>query len=151
MDKANPYQSPNADATTRDAGVPFMQKTGRLRKDKHPTASLLFGVAAIQFFVALFFWSIHGPEFQLLDWAFSLNFLIFVALAIWARWTPAVPATIGFLLYAAYLGMQAVLSLDLLRSGWIFKLPAAVLLTIALACGFFDRGNQRLHSPEQGG
>jgi hypothetical protein len=140
MDEPNPYKSPKAEPTMPNAGMPTPQRTGQLGKDKHPTASLLFGVAAIQFGVALFFWSIHGPEFQWTDWAFSSSFLLFIALGIWARWTPAVPATIGFLLYAAYLGMQAVVSLDLLWSGWIFKLPAAVLLTIALVCGFVCRG-----------
>jgi hypothetical protein len=107
-----------------------------IRRDKHPAASLLFGVAVIQLLVALFYWSIHGHEFRWADWAFSLNFLVFVALGVWARWVPAAPAAIGFLLYAVYLGAQASLSLDLLRSAWIFKLPVAILLTIALVCAF---------------
>ena len=144
MDKSNPNESPQADATTPDAGVPVMQKTGRLRKDKHPTASLLFGVAAVQLLVAFYFWSIHGGHF-------SANFLLFVALGTWARSSPATVATISFLYYAGYLGIEAALSLDLLRSGWIFKLPVAVLLTIALVCGFVERKNGMLHRPEQGG
>ena len=139
MNKPNPFEFLKAGAIMPAADAPVTRKTGGLRKDKHPTASLLFGVAAIQLLVALFLWSIHGPQFQWIDWAYSLNFLIFVALGIWARWLPAAAAAVGFLLYAFYLGMQAAASLEVLRSGWIFKLPVAVLLTIALICGLVGR------------
>jgi len=149
MDASNPHESPKANAPLPDAGVPVTRKSGRLRKDKHPTASLLFGVAVIRFLTALFIWSIRGPEFQWLDWVFCLDFLVFVALAIWARWAPGTAAAIGFLLYAAYLGTQAAVSLQLLRSGWVFKLPTAVLLTIALVCGFVCQENEMPHPPEE--
>jgi hypothetical protein len=102
-----------------------------IRKDKHPIASLLFGAACIQFFTELFVWMIHGPEYQWTDWAMSCSFLLFAALGIWARWMPMPAATVGVLLYAAYLSVQAVNSLELLCRGWIFKLPIAALLTIA--------------------
>ncbi len=69
----------------------------------------------------------------------SLDFLILVGLAILARWMPAVAGIIGFLLYAAYLRLQAAVSVELLRSGWIFKLPVGVLLTIALVSGLIER------------
>jgi hypothetical protein len=145
MNAPNRFEVPKANATTPSPDPSVMHKTGKLRKDKHPTASLLFGVAVIQFLVAFFFWSIHGSEFTSLDWAYSLSFLVFVALGIWARCAPAVPATIGFLLYAAYLGMQAALSLELLRSGWTFKLPTAVFLAIAFGYGFLENGRKDRH------
>ena len=110
-----------------------------IRRDKNPTSSLLFGVGIIQLLVAILYWSIYSLHFRWFDWAFSANFLIFCALGIWARWSPAIPGTIGFFLYAAYLGMQASISRDLLWCGWILKLPVAVLLTIALVCGFASR------------
>lgn len=141
MDKSNPYQSPRTDAAIPVADPPVKQKTGQLRKDKYPTSSLLSGVAVLQLLVALFIWSIHGSTFGWIDWAFSLDFLVFVGLAIFARWLPAIAGIIGFLLYASYLGTQATVSLEVLRSGWIFKLPVAVLLTIALVCGFVERRN----------
>ena len=142
----NPCQSPVEQSPVAGPGGELRHPGHAwVRRDKRPTASLLFGVALIQLLVALFLWSIHGPEFQWVDWAYSLNFLIFAALAIWARWSPAVPATIAFLLYAAYLGVQAWESLDLLRSGWIFKLPVAVLLTIAFVCAFVCRDARADH------
>ncbi len=90
----------------------------------------------IQLVIALLYWGMYGPQFRWVDWAYSLNPLIFFALAIWARRTPVIPATIALALYAAHLGLQASLSFDLLWCGWQFKVPVATLLIIALACGF---------------
>ena len=144
MDKPSPYQSPKTDAQPPVVGPPASQKTGKLRKDKHPTSSLFFGVAVLQLLIALLVWRILGTTFGWLDWAFSLDFLIFIGLAILARWIPAVAGTIGFLLallYAAYFERQAAVGIKLLRSEWFFKLPVAMLLMIAIVSGFVERRN----------
>ena len=120
-----------------------------IRKDKHPTASLLFGVTVIQFLVALLHWGVQGPAFNWVDWAYSLNFLVFAALAVWARHSPVVPAAIGFLLYAAYLRAQAYLGLHLLLGSLMLKLPVAILLTIALWCAIFRPGGGTPSASEQ--
>ena len=142
MDTPNPHESPKANATTPSPGPSVTHKTGKLRKDKHPTASLLFGVAVIQFLVGLFFWSIHGSEFTSLDWACSLSFLVFVALGFWARWAPAVPATIGFLLYhvgddAGVLELQRGLEVaDMLAAKWGPKCYLGTLIDRCVQLGY---------------
>ena len=77
------------------------------------------------------------------DWAWSFNFIVFITLAIWARRAPAIPTTIGFLLYACFLGNQAHRSLDLLKTAWILKLPVVFLLTTALVCAYVCRAETK--------
>jgi hypothetical protein len=105
-----------------------------VRKDKNPTASLLFGAAAVQCMVGLFGWSLYSINFGWIDWAITFSFLVYVVFGVWARWTPVTPAILGFLSYAVFLAIQGRQSIELLKSGWIFKLPMVVLLTIALMC-----------------
>ena len=105
-----------------------------IRKDKNPTASLLFGAAAIQCLIGLVGWSIYSNEFGWLDWVITFAFLIYVVLGLWARWAPVVPAFLGFLLYAVFLLAQACRSVELLKTGWLFKLPMVLVLTTALVC-----------------
>ena len=102
-----------------------------LRASSNPTTSALFGVAAIQATVGLIGWFIYSPEFQPIDWIATFSFAVYFAFGVWARWRPK-PATLSAALsYAAFLGVQARISLDLLFTGWIFKLPICVLLIVA--------------------
>src|SRR5881396_2996682 len=94
-----------------------------IRKDNNPTASALFGVAAIQGMVGVFGW---------LDWVITFSAAIYIALGIAARWVRLPAALIGVGLYAAFLAFQALRSVGLLMSGFIFKIPVVVLLLIAV-------------------
>ncbi len=103
-----------------------------IRKDKNPTASALFGVAAIQGMVGVLGWYLHSGSFGWLDWVITFSSAIYIALGIAARWVRLPVALIGVGLYAAFLAFQALRSVGLLMSGFIFKIPVVVLLLVAV-------------------
>jgi hypothetical protein len=103
-----------------------------IRKDKKPTAGLLFGVAAIQFLLSLLGWSIYGINFTWQDWLVTFGFVAYALLGVWACWAPVAPAILGLLLYAAFLGVQGYHDLELLKCGWEFKAPMLLMLLIAV-------------------
>jgi len=106
--------------------------TGSIRKDKNPTASALFGTAAIQILVAAIGYFVYSGEMGSLDRVISWSGLFYIALGIAARWLRLPAALIGAVLYAAFLGFQASRSMDLLMSGLIFKIPVVILLIVAV-------------------
>ena len=69
-----------------------------IRKDKNLTASALFGVAAIQLFIAGIEWFLYGLQFSRfgwIDWLFPLSGVIYIALGIAARRIRLLAAIIG--------------------------------------------------------
>ena len=99
-----------------------------IRKDKNVTASALFGVAAIQIFIAAIDWFLHGfqsDRFGWIDWIFPLSGVIYIALGIAARRIRLLAAIIGGVLYAAFF----VGTSDL---WFIFKIPVVILLLVAV-------------------
>lgn len=110
-----------------------------IRVDKNPVLSALVGVGVIQAFVGFFGWLSNGPWFTVLDWVITLSFAVFIALGILARWRRVWAALIAAGLYGAFLVWQALISVELLMCGLIFKLPNVILLTIALVCAFTSR------------
>jgi hypothetical protein len=106
---------------------------GGIVKDKHPVSSALFGVAAIQAVVGFLGWSIHSVDFAPIDWGITFSFVLFAVLALLARWARVLAAIIATALYGGFLLLQASVSIQLLTSGLIFKVPNVVLLLVALA------------------
>jgi hypothetical protein len=98
-----------------------------IRTDKNVTASALFGVAAIQIFIAGIYWFISGAQFDWIGWLITFSGAIYIALGIVARWIRLPAAIIGSVLYAAYLAFQAMWSMD-----FIFKIPVVILLLVAV-------------------
>lgn len=108
-----------------------------IRKDKNFTTSALFGVAVIQIAVMGIAWVIHGDaalwqQMGLVDKVITYSGGIYLVLAVAARWVPVPAAVIGAVLYAAFLALQASRSLDLLTTGFIFKVPIVILLVLAV-------------------
>jgi len=103
-----------------------------IRSDKNVTATALFGVAAIQILVGAMGWFLYSPQFEFLDWVITFSGLVYVALAIAARWVRLPAALIGAILYAAFLAFQASTSADLLMVGLVFKIPIVILLVVAV-------------------
>ena len=99
-----------------------------IRTEKNVTASALFGVAAIQIFMAGMNWFLHGGQFDRfgwIDWLFPFSGVIYIALGIAARRIRLLAAIIGVVLYAAFfVGIS-----DLLI---VFKIPVVILLLVAV-------------------
>ena len=110
-----------------------------IKKDKHPVSSALFGVGVIQAVVGFLGWSVHGPKFAPIDWVITFSFLIFIVLAIAARWARVPAAVIAAAIYGAFLLLQASISIQLLMAGMIFKIPNVILLLVALVLAFKSR------------
>jgi hypothetical protein len=107
-----------------------------MQSDKNPTASALFGVAAILILVGALGWFMYSPQFGWLDWVVTLSGAVYVALALVARRGRVLGALAGAILFGAYLSFQALNNTELLWRGWIIKAPIAILLLVAL---FFAR------------
>ncbi len=106
-----------------------------MRSTKSSAPSALGGVAAIQCIVGLLGWWLHSYELNWVGHLISFSFLIFVVLAIWARWAPLTPSVIAAGLYGTLLAEQAMFAPELLAAGWIFKAPIVVLLVVAVVSG----------------
>lgn len=93
------------------------------------------GAAFFQGLVALIGWTLYSPthQFGFFDWLVTFSWVLFLILAIFAKFRRLPPALIGCVLYAAYLGYQALLSVQLLLMGFLLiKLPVILLLLYAL-------------------
>ena len=97
--------------------------------------------------MCLFAWWLYSPEFGPLDWVVTFSFLIYIALGVWARWQPVAPTVIGLLLYALFLGWQALMRPDLLTVGLIFKIPIVLLLITALVLALRNGKQPSVGSP----
>jgi hypothetical protein len=109
-----------------------MSTESGIRKDKNPTASSLFGVAALQILVGAFGWYLYSANFGLLDWIITFSGVVYVVLGIVARWNPLPAALTGAILYSLFLAFQAMRSIGLLMSGLIIKIPIVILLIVAV-------------------
>ena len=103
-----------------------------MQPDKNPTASSLFGVAAILLLVGLLGWFMYGPQFGLLDWIVSFSGVIYLGLAVAARRFRLAAALIATALFAVYVAYQAYWNVEFLWRGWIIKAPIALLLLVAI-------------------
>jgi hypothetical protein len=122
------------------AGIP-------MQSYKNPTVSALFGVAAIQILVGTLGWFMYSPQFGWLDWIVTLSGVLYLGLAVAARWVRLVAALIAIGLFGAYLGYQASVNAELLWRGLIIKAPIAVLLLVALFFAIRHRA-RRQQNPE---
>ena len=107
-----------------------------IRKDRIPTASALFGAAAIQMvfgLLALVFFS-GSVQFDWLDRVSIFGGVVFIPLGIIAHWFPRSAALAGAGFYTAFLAAQASRSFSLLMSAYPFKIPVVILLLVALVC-----------------
>jgi hypothetical protein len=95
----------------------------------------LLGVAAIQGIVGLLGWWLYSFQFGPLDWVITFSFVLYIILAVWARWQPLAAAIGGAVLYGAFLVIQGLTSRELLFTGLQFKLPNVALLVFALVAG----------------
>ena len=118
-----------------------------MQHDKNPTASALFGVAAIQILVGLLGWFMYSPQFGWLDWIVTISGAIYLGLAFAARWTRLFAAIVGAAFYGVYLGYQASQNVDLLWRGWIIKGPIVILLLAALFFAIRGSAKRQQNSP----
>ena len=107
-----------------------------IEKDKYPVSAALFAVAGIQAVVGCLGWSMYAASFAPIDWVITFSFAIFAALAILARRARIPAAIIATALYGAFLAFQATISVQLVMTGLIFKIPNVILLLMALAFAF---------------
>jgi hypothetical protein len=117
-----------------------------MQPDKNPTASALFGVAAIQLLVGLLGSFMYSPQFGWFDWIVSLSGFFYLGLALAARWVRLAAALIGVILFGIYLGYQASISAELVWRGWIVKAPIGILLFVALFYAIRDRAKRQQNS-----
>jgi hypothetical protein len=104
--------------------------------DRNVTASALFGVAALQILVGAIGWFIYSAQLGWIDLIVSFSGPIYIALGIAAQRRRLSAALIGAALYAAFLGIQASHTLELLMTGLIFKIPVVILLALATVFAF---------------
>ena len=103
-----------------------------IRKDKNPTASALFGVAAVQILVGALGYFLYSGEMGLFDRVVAFSGAFYIALGIAARWVRIPAALVGAFFYAAFLALQASRSMGLLMAGLLFKIPVIILLIVAV-------------------
>jgi hypothetical protein len=96
------------------------------------TTSAFLGVAVIQGIVLTIGWMMYSPRFGWIDWLITGSGPIFFAIAFASRWWPLPSAILATSIYAAFLGFQACLSIDLLLTGWIIKGPIVLFLLVGL-------------------
>lgn len=116
----------------------------RIRKECDWTALALFGVALLQMLLGFVGWFLNRKAFGGLDWAFSGSGLVYLGLAIAARWLCFPAALVAAGLYAGFLALQLAHSVAALKSGLIFKLPIVGLLLLAL---WFELRRRRATPP----
>lgn len=109
-----------------------MRIPGAIRKEKNHTSLALFGVVAIQGILGMVGWSMNGRGFGWLDWVFSCSGVVYLGLAVAARWRRLPAALMGAGLYAVLLALQLLHSVAALKSGLIFKIPIVILLLVAV-------------------
>jgi hypothetical protein len=114
-----------------------------MQPDKNPTASALFGVAAIQLLVGLLGWFMYSAQFGWLDWIVCLSGVFYIGLAVAARWFRLAAALIATVVFGIYLGYQASVNVELLWRGWIIKAPIGILLLMALLSAFRYRAKRQ--------
>lgn len=103
-----------------------------LNKSRNPVTSCLLGVAALHAVVSFLGIFLYSPQFDWLDWLVTSSPVVYIVLGIVAKGAPRTCAAIGLLLFAAFLGYQAVFNPELIGVGWIFKTPIGILLVTSL-------------------
>jgi len=116
-----------------------MRNPGDMRKERNWTAAALFGAALIQGMLGFVGWSMNGRSFAGLDWAFSWSGVIYLGLALAARWYRFSAALFAAALYAGFLALQMWHGVAALKSGLIFKVPIVALLLVAVVLGLRRR------------
>ena len=121
----------------------------RLRRDINPTATLLFGVAALQILVGLlgcleYGWQLDDEylrdviytydrvRFDWFDWIITFNGAIYIALAVLARREGFTAALVGTGIYAVLILFQALQDRRLLMETVVIKITTAILLLLAI-------------------
>jgi hypothetical protein len=81
-----------------------MVKTGRIASGgRQQTSKALTGAALIHLVPGILYWSIHGVNFEIVDWIYAGGFAVFMLMAIWAHWSPLLPALVCAALYIPFL------------------------------------------------
>ncbi len=75
----------------------------------------------------------YGPAMGVIDRVISFSGIFYIVLGIVARWARFPAALVGAGLYGAFLLVQASISLDLLMTGLVFKIPIVILLGVGIA------------------
>src|SRR5262249_12129548 len=109
-----------------------------MRPDKNPTASALFGVAALLLLIGVLGSFMYSPLFGWLDWIVTLSGVIYLGLAVAARWMRLPAALTAIFLFAVYVGYQAYLNLNCFWRDWIAKFPMAWRFLEGLFFAFGD-------------
>jgi hypothetical protein len=123
----------------------------RLRADRNPTASALFGVGGLQILVGAvavfvykrnsdldldqlrwFLYSFH-VRFDWLDWVFGFSGAIYIALGLASLWVRLPAALLGAGIYVALLAFQVSQNPNSLEAGVITKVLVFALLLVAIA------------------
>ena len=122
----------------------------RFRKGANLTASLLFGVAALQLLVGLLGWFVHSHDtdmdelrwvvysydrarFGWLDWAITFSGVIYAVFGIAACWAPLPAALAGVGIYGAFLALQSAQNSHWQSAGLVTKIPVVILLLAGVA------------------
>ncbi len=118
-----------------------------MQAEKNPTASALLGVAAILILVGAIGGYMYSPRFGWIDWLVAFSGAAYVGLALAARWARLPAASVGALLFGAYIGFQASNDIEVIWRGWIIKAPIAILLLVALIFAFRTPAERQTTTP----
>ena len=119
-----------------------MNISSRLPTYKKPTATALFGVAAIQAYVGFLGWWLFRDKFDWFQWVITFSAGPYIALGIAARSFPLFAALVGAALYAAFLAIEtSSYGFGVLMSGLAVRIPVVVLLGAAVLTALVRRSN----------
>lgn len=104
-----------------------------IQKARNWTAIALCGGALTQCMLGFVGWSMNGRGFGWLDWVFYPSGIIYLGLALSARWHPRRAALLGAGLYAGFLSLQLLHGGAALQSGLVFKIPVVLFLLVAVS------------------
>ncbi len=114
-----------------------MTKTGRIVSDgAHRSSNALFGAAAIHVIPGLLYWTLYGFNSDLDDWIYSGGFILYIAMAVWARWSPVFPSIVCALFCTALVSLQLRNIANWNSINWIIQISLLILIGIAVYSGF---------------
>jgi hypothetical protein len=124
-----------------------MARTGRIDLNaKHQVSKTLFGAGVVHILPSLLYWPVTGFHCDVGDVIGLGGFIVFVTMAVCARWLLLLSAIICAMLYALLLGFELLNVAEWGVIVWVLNLCMIILLFTALFAAMKQQkvSNQRL-------